>query len=151
MGCQSRTIFVILYENAFCGEKGYFHMNLELGMTGEATTTVVHENTAAAVGAGGVEVFGTPMMIALMENAAWRAVANGLDGGDVSVGILVNVRHLAATPLGQQVRATAELIEVDGRRLVFKVEAYDEHQKIGEGQHERVIVNLERFLSRLPK
>ncbi len=124
-------------------------MALELGMKGEATTTVVHENTAAAVGAGGVEVFGTPMMIALMENAAWRAVANGLDGGDVSVGILVNVRHLAATPLGQQVRATAELIEVDGRRLVFKVEAYDEHQKIGEGQHERFIVNLERFMKRI--
>src|ERR1700730_7210709 len=129
MGCQSRAIFVILYENAFCGEKGYFHMNLELGMTGEATTTVVHENTAAAVGAGGVEVFGTPMMIALMENAAWRAVAEHLEAGQVTVGTLVNVRHLGATPLGQQVRATAELIEIDGRRLLFKVEAYDEQKK----------------------
>jgi predicted thioesterase len=117
-------------------------------MTGEATTTVVHENTAAAVGAGGVEVFGTPMMIALMENASWRAVATHLDEGDVTVGILVNVRHLAATPIGQKVRAVAELIEVDGRRLVFKVEAYDERQKIGEGQHERFIVQLDKFLSR---
>src|SRR6266704_4181974 len=149
MGCQCRAIFVILYENAFCGEKGYFHMNLELGMTGEATTTVVHENTAARVGAGGVEVFGTPMMIALMENAAWRAVADSLEEGDVTVGTEVNIRHLAATPLGQQVRATAELIEIDGRRLVFKVEAYDEKQKIGEGRHERFIVNLERFLQRV--
>src|SRR5437588_12225356 len=124
-------------------------MKLELGMTGEATTTVVHENTAASVGAGGVETFGTPMMIALMENAAWRAVADSLEEGDVTVGTAVNVRHLAATPLGQRVRATAELIEIEGRRLVFKVEAYDEHKKIGEGQHERFIVNLERFLKRL--
>jgi predicted thioesterase len=119
------------------------------GLTGEATTTVVHENTAAAVGAGGVEVFGTPMMIALMENAAWRAVASSLEEGDVTVGTVVNVRHLAATPLGQQVRATAELIEIDGRRLVFKVEAHDEKRKIGEGQHERFIVNLERFMKRI--
>jgi fluoroacetyl-CoA thioesterase len=149
MGCQSRAIFVILYENAFCGEKGYFHMKIELGMTGEATTTVVHENTAAAVGAGGVEVFGTPMMIALMENAAWRAVVASLDEGDVTVGSVVNVKHLGATPLGQRVRATAELVEIEGRRLVFRVEAYDEQKKIGEGFHERFVVNLERFLKRI--
>ncbi len=124
-------------------------MALEIGMTGEATTTVVHENTAAAVGAGGVEVFATPMMIALMENAAWRAVENAMDPGYVTVGTLVNVYHLAATPLGQQVRATATLSEIDGRRLVFSVEAYDGHQKVGEGKHERYIVNLERFLQRL--
>ncbi len=124
-------------------------MALKPGMKGEATTVVVHENTAAAVGAGGVEVFGTPMMIALMENAAWGAVADELDEGDVTVGTLVNVRHLAATPLGQKVYATAELLEIDGRRLVFQVEAYDEQRKIGEGQHERFIVNLKRFLSRI--
>jgi fluoroacetyl-CoA thioesterase len=124
-------------------------MALIPGLTGEASTIVVLENTAASVGAGGVEVFGTPMMIALMENAAWRAVANSLDEGDVTVGTAVNVRHLAATPLGQYVRATAELIEIDGRRLVFKVEAYDERQKIGDGQHERFIVNLERFKQRI--
>ena len=104
-------------------------MALERGMKGESTTTVVHENTAAHVGAGGVEVFGTPMMIALMEQAAWQSVANDLHPGYVTVGTVVNVRHLAATPLGQQVRATAELIEIDGRRLLFKVEAYDENQK----------------------
>jgi fluoroacetyl-CoA thioesterase len=124
-------------------------MALKPGLTGESTTTVVHENTAASVGAGGVEVFGTPMMIALMENAAWRAVAGSLEEGDVTVGTVVNVRHLAATPLGQRVRATAELIEIDGRRLVFKVEAYDEKQKIGEGTHERFIVNLDRFIKRI--
>ncbi|MGZ3630457.1 MAG: thioesterase family protein [Ktedonobacteraceae bacterium] len=124
-------------------------MALVPGLTGEATTTVTHENTAASVGAGGVEVFGTPMMVALMENAAWRAVVHNLEEGDVTVGTVVNVRHLAATPLGQQIRATAELIEIDGRRLVFNVEAYDESRKIGEGQHERFIVNLERFIQRI--
>jgi fluoroacetyl-CoA thioesterase len=124
-------------------------MALTPGLTGEARTIVVHENTAAFVGAGGVEVFGTPMMIALMENAAWRAVADSLEEGDVTVGTEVFVRHLAATPLGQQVRATAELVEIDGRRLVFKVEAYDEKRKIGEGQHERFIVSLERFMKRI--
>ena len=124
-------------------------MALTPGLTGEATTTVVHENTAAAVGAGGVEVFGTPMMIALMEMAAWRAVEDKLEPGLVTVGTHVNVKHLGATPLGQQVRASAELLEADGRRLVFKIEAYDERQKIGEGTHERFIVQLERFLSRL--
>jgi len=86
------------------------------------------------------------MMIALMENAAWRAVADQLEPGYVTVGTVVNIRHLAATPLGQQVRATAKLIEIDGRRLVFQVEAYDEQRQIGEGRHERFIVNLERFL-----
>ncbi len=123
-------------------------MALTIGLTGEATTTVVHENTAAAVGAGGVEVFATPMMIALMENASWRAVADHLEPGYVTVGTRVDVRHLAATPLGQQVRATAKLLEIDGRRLVFDVEAFDEQRKIGEGQHERFIVNLERFLKK---
>ena len=124
-------------------------MALHTGMKGEAATLVVHENTAAAVGAGGVEVFGTPMMVALMENAAWGAVADDLDQGYVTVGTLVNVKHLGATPLGQHIRAKAELIEIDGRRLVFKVEAFDEQKQIGEGTHERYIVNLERFMQRL--
>ena len=124
-------------------------MALQLGLVGESTTTVTHENTAAAVGAGGVEVFSTPMMIALMENASWQATANELDEGYVTVGTVVNVRHLGATPVGQKVRAIGELIEIDGRRLVFKVEAYDEQKKIGEGQHERFVVKLDRFLQRL--
>jgi len=76
-------------------------------------------------------------------------VIEGLEEGQVTVGTVVDVRHLAATPPGQKVRAEAELIEVDGRRLVFKVEAFDERRKIGEGRHERAIVHLERFLSQL--
>lgn len=124
-------------------------MKLQRGMTGEAVTMVTHENTAAAIGAGGVEVFGTPMLIALMENASWEAVVDALDEGYVTVGTHVNISHLAATPLGQQVRASAELIEINERRLIFNVVAYDERQKVGEGQHERTIVNLERFLGRV--
>ena len=124
-------------------------MKLKLGMMGEATTMVVRENSAAYLGSGGVDAFATPMMILLMENASAGSVARALDAGDVTVGTYVNVKHLAATPIGQQVRAIAELSEIEGRRLVYKVEAYDEHQKIGEGQHERLIVNLERFKKRL--
>jgi fluoroacetyl-CoA thioesterase len=124
-------------------------MALKLGLKGESTTVVTHENTAAAVGAGGVEVFSTPMMIALMENASWQAVASALDEGYVTVGTHINVSHLGATPIGQHVRATSELVEIDGRRLVFNVEAYDEQKKIGDGQHERFVINLERFLQRI--
>jgi predicted thioesterase len=124
-------------------------MTLEIGMRGEATLFVSEEHTAEAFGAGGVRVFGTPMMIGLMENAAWRLVQPHLDEGMTTVGVLVNVRHLAATPVGDTVTANAELVEIDGRRLVFRVSARDSHQVIGEGTHERAIVSLERFLARL--
>src|SRR5260370_36649017 len=100
-------------------------MPLEPGLTGESTTTVVHENTAAYVGAGGVEVFATPMMIALMEQAAWQPVANSLDPGYVTVGTSVNVRHPAATPLGPRIRAIPQLTQIHGRRLVFQLAGYD--------------------------
>lgn len=124
-------------------------VTLTPGMRGEATTIVSHQNTAAALRSGAVEVFATPMMIALMEAAASQAIAGALQEGDITVGTMVHVRHLAASPIGQRVRATAELTEVNGRRLLFTVEAYDEKKKIGEGQHERFIVNRERFLANI--
>src|SRR5260370_36806604 len=124
-------------------------MSLQPVMTVESTTSDVHDNTAARVGAGGVEVFGSPMMIALMENAAWKAVADSLEEGYVPGGILVNVRHLGATALGQKVRATAERIEIDVRRLAFKAEAHDGMQKLGGGFDQRFMVHLEKFLQRL--
>jgi fluoroacetyl-CoA thioesterase len=124
-------------------------MELTLGLRGTSSLVVIEENTAAYFGAGGVRVFGTPMMIGLMENAAYSAVQPLLPAGQSSVGTRVDVRHLAATPIGMQVTATAELIEIDGRRLVFHVEARDERELIGEGQHERYIITLDRFLSRV--
>jgi len=124
-------------------------MALTVGMRGEATLVVGKEHLAEAFGAGGVPVFGTPMMIGLMENAAWQVVQPELEPGETTVGTLVNVRHLAATPPGMRVTATAELVEIDGRRLIFHVEARDERQLIGEGTHERARVLLERFLARV--
>lgn len=124
-------------------------MGLEVGMHGDASLVVGEEQTAAAFGAGGVRVFGTPVMIGLMENAAWRLVQPELAEGETTVGTLVNVRHLAATPIGGHVVATAELMEIDGRRLVFRVSARDDIQLIGEGIHERALVQLDRFLARI--
>ncbi|HKV83945.1 MAG TPA: thioesterase family protein [Ktedonobacterales bacterium] len=124
-------------------------MALSVGMRGEATVTVGEAQTAAAFGAGGVRVFGTPVMIGLMENAAWTLAQPELNEGETTVGTLVNVRHLAATPVGGHVVATAELVEIDGRRLVFHVTARDDTQLIGEGTHERARVLLERFLARI--
>ena len=119
------------------------------GMTGRHEVVVTPELTVGGHVKGMPLVYGTPMMIFLMEVACGQSVSPHLPDGWVTVGTEVNVRHLAATPMGQHVRATAELIEIDGRRLVFNVEAYDEKRKIGEGQHERIIVNLERFIERI--
>jgi len=123
-------------------------LSLSVGLTHELSTTVDQNNTAARVGAGGVEVFGTPYMIALMEGACFQLAQAHLGPDETTVGTLVNVRHLAATPPGMRVRAVVRLAEVEGRRLLFAVEAYDETEKIGEGQHERFIINLPRFLAR---
>jgi fluoroacetyl-CoA thioesterase len=124
-------------------------MGLVVGMRGETSLVVADEHTAAHFGAGGVHVFGTPMMIGLMESAAWSLAQPELAEGETTVGTLVNVRHLAATKIGQKVTATAELVEIDGRRLVFTVRASDERRLVGEGTHERAIISLDRFLARL--
>lgn len=129
--------------------EGSFFMEIKPGLQGSSTLVVADEHTAAHFGAGGVRVFGTPMMIGLMENAAFSAVQALLPEGQTSVGSRVDIRHLAATPIGMRVTATAELLEVDGRRLVFRVEARDEKELIGDGQHERFIITLDRFLSRI--
>jgi fluoroacetyl-CoA thioesterase len=126
-------------------------MTLEVGMRSESSAIVDDSRTAEAFGAGGVRVFGTPAMIGLMENAAWRLVQPELAEGETTVGTVVNIRHLAATPVGERVTATAELVEIDGRRLVFRVTTMDEHQLIGEGTHERARVQLDRFLARLQR
>lgn len=124
---------------------------LETGIRGEQKVEVVYENTATAVGSGVLEVFATPCMIALMEKTACDSVIPYLDEGDGSVGTELNIRHVAATPIGMTVRCESELVEVDGRRLVFTVKAYDEVGLIGEGRHERFIVNNEKFQNKANK
>ncbi len=124
---------------------------LKVGVKGEASTTVSHENIANRVASGIAEVYASPMMIGLMETAAAQAVQPFLEEGQSTVGTLVNVRHLAATPLGHKVRAEAELTEVEGKRLVFKVAAFDETEIIGEGFHERYIISMDRFMERVQK
>lgn len=124
---------------------------LKPGIKGEATIQVTPELTANRIASGVVEVYATPQMIALMEKASSEAVQPYLGEGQSTVGTLVNVTHIAATPIGQTVRANAELVEVDGRRLVFQVVAHDELEKIGEGRHERFIIDEGRFLNRVAK
>lgn len=123
-------------------------MTILPGLTGEAATTVDNSNTAASLGSGLVPVFGTPALIALLELAAVHAVAGALPPGSTSVGTHLDVRHLAATPAGMAVRAQATLTDVEGRRLVFAVEAWDDVEKVGEGTHTRVVVDAERFVQR---
>jgi fluoroacetyl-CoA thioesterase len=123
-------------------------MTLSPGLTGEASVTVDQSNTAASLGSGLVPVFGTPALIALLELAAVHAVADALPPGSTSVGTHLDVRHLAATPVGMTVRAQATLTGVEGRRLIFAVEAYDEVEKVGEGTHTRVVVDAERFVQK---
>jgi fluoroacetyl-CoA thioesterase len=115
------------------------------GLVGERETTVEVENTARHLGSGDVSVLATPEMIRLMERAAVRAVDHLLPDGYRTVGIHVDVRHLAATPLGMTVRAKAELMQVEGRKLTFGVEAIDDVEKVGEGIHQRMIVDLAKF------
>lgn len=121
---------------------------LEAGIKGTGSVEIVRENTAAAVGSGMLEVFATPMMIALMEKTACESVAPYLEEGSGTVGTELNVKHVAATPIGMQVTCETELVEVDGRRLVFHVKASDEAGLIGEGTHERFIINNEKFQSK---
>ena len=122
---------------------------LKPGLTGTAETVLPETNTALAMGSGSLHVFATPGMIALMEQAACNAVAVCLDEESTSVGTLVNVTHDAATGMGKAVTATATLVEVQGRKLVFEVTAADEDKQIGKGTHERFIVNKEKFMAKL--
>jgi len=122
---------------------------METGLRGEATVQVFRGNTAVAVGCGSVPVFATPMLMALMENAAINALREELPPEQTTVGTKVDVVHLAATPIGMTVTARAELVQVDGRRLLFEITAEDEAGLVGRCRHERFVVERERFLARV--
>jgi fluoroacetyl-CoA thioesterase len=122
--------------------------NLRIGMAAEIERVVGEEDTAVSFGSGGVKVFATPMMVALMENAALKAVDPYVGEGFATVGLSLNVKHMAATPVGMKVSARAELLSIEGKKLTFRIEAFDEQEKIGEGTHERYIIDLAKFLDR---
>lgn len=127
-------------------------MTLQPGATAEVSRTVTPDRTASVLGNPGVDVFGTPFVVALLENAAAALLHPHLPPGASSVGTLVEMRHLAATPVGMTVRARATLLETDGKRYLFTVEAWDEREKIAEGRHERFVVqDLQKFLARVMK
>ena len=123
---------------------------LTIGLRGRATFRVEALHTAEALGSGDVPVFGTPSLVALLETAAVNAVAGRLGPGETTVGTWLDVSHLAATPVGSDVSAEAELVGIEGRRLIFVVVAHDARNKIGEGRHHRMIVSRERFLAKVP-
>lgn len=121
---------------------------LSVGMKNECSAAVDNGNTARAMGSGSLNVFATPAMIALMEKAAAECVLSELAEGQTSVGTLMNVKHISATPIGMTVTAKCELTEIDGRRICFEVEAFDDRGMIGKGKHERFIVDAERFTAK---
>ena len=121
---------------------------METGICGVQTIAVAEQQTAKHLGSGELAVFATPCMIALMENTAYRSVQPQLEPGQGTVGTLLNVKHLAATPVGMEVRCETKLIEVDRKRLVFEVKAFDACGLIGEGVHERFIVDNQRFMQK---
>ncbi len=121
---------------------------LEIGIKGTGEAVVTEALTAKAMGSGELPVYATPAMAALVEETAWRSVVPALEPGQGTVGTKLEISHLAATPVGGKVRCETILTEIDRRRLVFSAEIWDEAGKIGEGTHERFIVDNERFLAK---
>ena len=123
--------------------------NLKVGMAKETQAMVTEKNIATEYGSSGsVEVFGTPAMVALMEESASKAVDKYLPEGFATVGVHLDIKHIAATPIGMNVTANAKLVGIDGKKLFFDVEAFDEKEKIGSGTHQRYIIELDKFLGK---
>lgn len=121
---------------------------VELGIKGSGKVTVTAENTAKSMGSGELEVFATPAMVALMEKTACESVAPYLEKGQGTVGISLNIRHLAPTPIGVAVTCESELVEIDRKRLVFSLKVSDGFDVIGDGTHERFIIDNEKFTAK---
>ncbi len=123
-------------------------MEITVGLKGTVKDTVNDSNTAAKVGSGSLLVFATPMMVALMEKASCVAIENNLEEGSTTVGTMVNIEHVAATPLGMEIRVESTVTAVDGRKISFEVVAFDETGVIGKGTHDRFVVNVEKFTAK---
>ena len=121
---------------------------LKIGLTGKKADKVTDHNTAISYGSGGAAVYATPAMVGLMESACLSIVDPRLPDGQATVGISLNIRHLAATPIGMSIIAKAELVTISGKKLTFSVQAFDDKEKIGEGTHERYIIDLNNFLQK---
>jgi fluoroacetyl-CoA thioesterase len=126
-------------------------MAIQPGLAKEITITVQAEHPAATFDKNIPPVLSTPHLIGFLEGAAHAVIAGELEEGQSSVGSQINLRHLAATPVGMQVRIRVALLEVDGRRLIYKVEAWDEVEKVAEGDHERFIIDWKRFVDKVEK
>lgn len=123
-------------------------MDITVGLKGEARSAVEREDTALEVGSGSLLVYATPCMVALMEGAACEAIASCLPEEKTSVGTFLEISHLSATPVGLEVWAEAEVTAVDGSMITFRVTAFDEAGKIGEGTHKRAVISTQRFLDK---
>jgi len=121
---------------------------VEIGKKYIFETVVREEDTAKAFGSGELAVLATPRMIALMEEASYKCIADDIDDGSSTVGTFLEIKHLAATPVGMKVRVESEVTDVDGRKIVYSVRAYDEAGIIGEGKHERFIIFSEKFVAK---
>ena len=119
------------------------------GLCHSETIEVVYKDTAAVYGSGSLEVFATPAMIALMEKTCLESVNSKIGEENTTVGIAVNIKHLKASPIGSLIRCDAKLIEVDRKRLVFEVRCFDGDTLVGEGLHERFIVDSKKFMAKL--
>ena len=124
------------------------HSTLSPGLTGLVETTVTEADLACALGSGDVTVLGTPRVIALAEAATVKAIASALAPGQTSVGTRVDVRHMAASPLGRKIRAMAELVEVNGKALLFRIEVQDDFGLVADGTVERFVVDRASFMDR---
>ena len=118
------------------------------GLHNSVTLVVEHKDTAAVYGSGALEVFATPAMIALMEKTCLESVADKIGEDNTTVGIAVNIKHLKASPVGSTIRCEAEITEVDRRRLVFEVKCFEDETLVGEGIHERFVVDSQKFMSK---
>ena len=139
---------VVPFSDIVFHRKVVIFMEITVGMKGEAFTDVERADTAKEVGSGDLLVYATPCMVALMEGAACEAISGALKDTETTVGTLLNIEHVSATPVGLEVRAEAVVINVEGKVITFEVTAYDEIGEIGRGMHKRVVVNAQKFLDK---